>query len=78
MRMPYLHVDDLYLTGFCAERCGFPRQRHPFFSVGKKELEEVTKEQILVHYMDKSMKWGMFEKLNNNGTTCSSRGRRVL
>ena len=75
MRLPYLHVDDLYLTGFCAERCGFPRKKHPFFTAYKKELNEVTKEQILVHWMDETMKRGMFDKLNNNGTTCANTRR---
>ena len=65
--MPFFHVDDVFLSGFSAERCAFPRKRNPFFSVGRKELEEVVQEQILIHYMDEKYKHGMFEKLNNNG-----------
>ena len=65
--MPYFHVDDVFLTGFSAERCGFPRKAHPHFSPGRKEIDEVVQEQILIHYMEEVHKRGMFEKLNNNG-----------
>lgn len=29
MRLPYFYMDDVVITGFSAERCGFPRMQHP-------------------------------------------------
>lgn len=64
MFLEYLHVEDSFLTGFCAERCGFPRVRHPGFSSGRMETSEVKDSQILVHYMDEQRKRDMFERLS--------------
>jgi hypothetical protein len=27
MRMPFFHIDDVFVAGFAAERCGFPRRK---------------------------------------------------
>ena len=57
-------MEDMFLTGFCAERCGFPRIRHPGFSSGRMEPNEVKDDQLLIHYMDVPRKKAMFERLS--------------
>ena len=63
-QLEYFHVEDMFLTGFCAERCGFPRIKHPGFSSGRMEVHEVNDDQILIHYMDDERKRAMSERLS--------------
>ncbi len=34
LRLPYLHIEDVFVSGFSAARCGFPRRHFDGFHCG--------------------------------------------
>lgn len=71
-RLPFLHIDDVFLTGFCAEACGFLRITHSQFSPGHKSLDEITCHRILLHYQNANERLLIFDKLSKE---CKSRNK---
>eukprot|EP00094_Tigriopus_californicus_P014204 TCALIF_13759-PA protein Name:"Similar to B3GALT1 Beta-1,3-galactosyltransferase 1 (Pongo pygmaeus)" AED:0.04 eAED:0.04 QI:0/0/0/1/1/1/2/0/272 len=63
-RLPFLHIDDVFLTGFCAEACGFMRITHSQFSPGHKNFDEITCHQIVLHYQSVEERLRIFQKLS--------------
>jgi hypothetical protein len=35
LHLPFFHINDIFVAGFCAERCGFPRVHNAAFHAGK-------------------------------------------
>ncbi|TRY79439.1 hypothetical protein TCAL_13673 [Tigriopus californicus] len=62
MSLPFLHINDVFITGFCAEACGFPRVAHSQFSPGKKKLEDITCHHLLLHYQSPEARLKIFNK----------------
>ena len=52
LRMPFFHIDDVFVTGFAAERCGFPRVHSGRFSSGRVALDAVRRGYVAIHYAD--------------------------
>lgn len=62
--LPFLHIDDVFVTGFCAEACGFMRVTHSQFSPGHRNFEDITCHNILLHYQSSEEKLRIFAKFS--------------
>ena len=60
MRLPLFHIEDVFLTGFCAERCGFPRKAYGHIH---PEKAETTKELITTHHNKPEQMKKLFQEL---------------
>ena len=54
MNLPFLHIDDVFITGVVAQECNIERINAVNFSPGRKELKELHKKLLLIHYADSS------------------------
>ena len=54
MNLPLLHIDDVFITGVVAEECDIERIDSHDFTPGRKELKELYKNLLVIHYADSS------------------------
>ena len=52
MRLPFLHLEDVFLTGFAAENCAIPRFNTNGFHPHNVKFGDLNEEDILWHYLN--------------------------
>ena len=52
MHLPFLHLEDVFLTGFAAENCAIPRFNTNGFHPHDINFGDLNEEDILWHYFD--------------------------
>jgi len=51
MKLPYFHLEDVFITGFAAENCGVARwHAHGFNPLSVFDFKKLSKDDILWHY----------------------------
>ena len=52
MHLPFLHLEDVFLTGFAAENCAIPRFNTNGFHPHAVKFSDLNEEDILWHYLN--------------------------
>ena len=69
LKLPFFFINDVFITGFCAESCGIERRHYgKGFSPVAKTVEDITSSDIVIHYMGEKEKQLAFQKLQRIGT----------
>ena len=65
-RLPYFHIDDVFVSGFCAARCGFPRKHHLQITeapVHPNDENVRWEELVLRHHMSNNHKKVIYQMM---------------
>ena len=65
LTLPFFHINDVFLTGFCAELCHCPRLDLPGLELGiagEPEKVKISLETLLVHYLKSSAEMRMMDR----------------
>ena len=69
LELPFFFINDVFITGFCAESCGIERRHYGTgFSPVAKKLEDIRSSDIVIHYMGEKEKQLAFQKLQRIST----------
>ena len=51
LTLPYYHIEDVFMTGFVAKACNVQLVGVPGFHPERKDPNQVTAKDILLHYI---------------------------
>ena len=57
LSLPYFHIEDVFMTGFVAEKCNIPRVNIPSLHPGVTDHSQVRPEDTLLHYITPEEKY---------------------
>ena len=57
LTLPYFHIEDVFMTGFVAEKCNIKRVNIPSFHPAAIDHTQVSPEDILLHYITPEEKY---------------------
>ena len=64
LELPFFFLNDVFITGFCAESCGIERRHYGTgFSPMSKNVRDISSSDIVIHYMGEKEKLLAFQKL---------------
>lgn len=66
-----LHLEDVYLTGICAEKIHIKRRHHPLFSFNHKQNKCTYKGTITQHYIKGDLMHDIYNFVTNTTIQCS-------
>lgn len=70
---PLLHLEDVYLTGVCAQRAKLHPTNHPAFSYAPRKLDPcIFNSVITAHKVSTSNLYTIWSKLNDFNVSCSN------
>ncbi|XP_015610487.1 beta-1,3-galactosyltransferase 1 isoform X2 [Cephus cinctus] len=70
---PLLHLEDVYVTGVCAQKAKLRPVNHPGFSYVPRKMDAcVFKSAITAHKVSSSKMYTIWKKLNDANLTCVS------
>ena len=72
--LPYFHIEDVFMTGFVAEKCKIPRVGLHGYHPSVINYTEVSPEDTLMHYITPRAKYQIhsvviFQPFFNNSST---------
>ena len=63
LKLPYFHLEDVFVTGFAAEKCQVKRIHHSGFHPSLEKRRKINcANDILYHYIDTHGKMDLFNK----------------
>ncbi|KAG7188669.1 hypothetical protein KM043_008292 [Ampulex compressa] len=76
LRIPLLHLEDVYVTGLCAKRAKVRPVNHPGFSYVPRKMDPcIFKNAITAHKVNTSNMYMMWSKLKDGNLSCTNHSR---
>ena len=60
-RLPFFHLEDVFITGFAAQNCKVPRIHSDRFVIKPTKIEDIYITDVLIHYVNSRAKNKIFK-----------------